>query len=78
MPTNRWWWLLYSSVQQFTPIVLLVVAEQVDVGFNPLIVVLHLPLHLWVVGCGELLIDVRGFEEATCVIAVNVVLLSDL
>ena len=56
-------------VEQVHPIVLLVAAEHVDVGLNPLVVVLDLSLHLWVVGCGEVLVDVQGLEEPLGVVS---------
>jgi hypothetical protein len=55
-------------VEQFTPIVLLVIAEHVEVHFNPLVIVLYLPLCLWVVACGEALVDVEGLEEPSSVV----------
>jgi hypothetical protein len=46
-----------------------VVAEHADVGLNPLIVILHLTLSLRVVSGGEVLVNVEGLEEASCVIS---------
>jgi hypothetical protein len=58
----------FHCVKKLAPIVLLVIAEHVDVGLNPFVVVLHLSLGLWVIGCGEPLIDVQCFEEPSNVI----------
>jgi len=55
-------------VEQGRPIVLLVIAEHVNIGFHPFVVVFNLSLCLWVVGHGESLIDVKHLEEASCVI----------
>ena len=40
------------------------IAEHPNIGFHPFVVVLHLSLCLRVVGHGEVLINVQGFEEA--------------
>jgi hypothetical protein len=45
------------------------IAEHVDVGLNPLVIVLYLTLCLWVVGCQEALINIQGLEEALSIIS---------
>ena len=44
------------------------IAEHADVRFYPFVIVFHLSLCLWVIGCGEALIDVQGLEEASGII----------
>ena len=39
-----------------------------DVCLDPFVIVLYLPLCLWVIGCGEPLINVKGLEEVPGVI----------
>ena len=48
----------FCSVEQVCPVVLLVIAEHADVRFEPLVIVLHLSLCLWMICGGEALIDV--------------------
>ena len=50
-------------MEEVGPVVLLSVTEHADVCLDPLVIVFHLALSLWVVCGGEPLIDVQGLEE---------------
>ena len=56
-------------VEEGRPVVLLMVAEHVDVGLHPLVIIFDLSLCLWVIGRGESLVDIERFEEASGVIS---------
>jgi hypothetical protein len=58
----------FCHVELFTPVILLVIAEHADIGLDPLVIVFHLSLCLWVVCCGEALVNMQGLEELSGVV----------
>ena len=49
-----------GSVQEVLPVILLVVAEHVEVGFKPLVIALNLPLGLGMGCSGKALVDAEA------------------